>query len=276
MWLCKSKDTPDITPSHPTNRCSLSLHFRAEELLICLAGTLWKELCKSKKACSCYSSQWISMVTLLRNRNCDGFIMLFISSTWDVCTHRHDIIPLGAANRFVWPGSLYCVSLYTHALLPSPTPLVPKPDIKKGLPKNNMGNFLPSWELSPCWEDSTLLPPASYLPSLSLCVCSLPAEIWRGDNNSSGGWRGEFSGEVQVYFFLSASLIPSVVCQQSGWYRREEGQKCDSPANHSLPRRKKGKKGGWGWRAEGRKWCCRQREDMRGGERWKTADSESR
>lgn len=214
MWLCKSKDTPDITQSHPTDRCSLSLHFRAEERLICLTGTLWKELCKSKKACSCYSSQWISMVALLRNRNCDGFIMLFISSTWDVCTHRHDIIPLGAANRFVWPGSLYCVSLYTHALVPSPTPLVPKPDIKKGLPKNNMGNFLPSWELSPCWEDSTLLPPASYLPSLSLCVCSLPAEIWRGDNNSSGGWRGEFSGEVQVYFFLSASLIPSVVCQQ--------------------------------------------------------------
>lgn len=110
--------------------------------------------------------------------------------------------------------SIVSLSTLTHALLPSPTPLVPKPDIKKGLLKNNMGNFLPSWELFPCWEDSTLLPPASYLPSLSLCVCSLPAEIWRGDNNSSGGWRGEFSGEVQVYFFLSASLIPSVVCQQ--------------------------------------------------------------
>lgn len=208
-------------------------------------------------------------------------VMLFISSTWDVCTHRHDIIPLGAANRFVWPGSLYCVSLYTHALVPSPTPLVPKPDIKKGLPKNNMGNFLPSWELSPCWEDSTLLPPASYLPSLSLCVCSLPAEIWRGDNNSSGGWRGEFSGEVQVYFFLSASLIPSVVCQQRfGGQQQQQwviskggGTEVWLPSEPLSAKKEEGrKKGGWGWRAEGRKWCCRQREDMRGGERWKTAD----
>lgn len=58
---------------------------------------------------------------------------------------------------------------------------------------------------------SSLLPPTSPLYLYVSVACQ---QRFGGDNNSSGGWRGEFSGEVQVYFFLSASLIPSVVCQQ--------------------------------------------------------------
>ena len=60
-----------------------------------------------------------------------------------LCTQRHHIVPLGAANRFVWPGSLFCLSpslsLPSPAFLSSPTPVVPKPDIKKGLPKKQHG-----------------------------------------------------------------------------------------------------------------------------------------
>lgn len=56
-----------------------------------------------------------------------------------LCTQRHHIVPLGAANRFVWPGSLFCLfSLSLSPPLPSyplPTPwsqnLILKKDYRK-------------------------------------------------------------------------------------------------------------------------------------------------
>lgn len=126
---------------------------------------------------------------------CVSLIMLFISSTWDVCyVHTHHIVPLGAANRFVWPGSLFCLSpaLSLSPLPPPyPPPLVPKPDIKKGLLKNNMGNFLPPWETSPCWEDSQTS--LSLLPSLFISLYRSIAGQQRfgGVTTTVGGWWGE-------------------------------------------------------------------------------------
>lgn len=64
------------------------------------------------KAHSCYSLQWIPMV-LLRSKDilCESPNAIhFHHLRCVLCTHRHHIVPPGAANRFVWPGSLFCLS----------------------------------------------------------------------------------------------------------------------------------------------------------------------
>lgn len=123
-----------------------------------------------------FSFQWILMVLLsCKDILCESHNAIHFQHLRCVYVHTDTISsPLGAADRFVWPGSLFCVSpsfsLSPHScfLILSHSP-VPKPDIKKGLPKNNVGNFLPPWELSPCWENSQTS--LSRLPSQSISLC---------------------------------------------------------------------------------------------------------
>lgn len=143
--------------------------------------------------------------------------MLFISRTWVVCNvHTESTSPPPTP-----PGShqSFCLA-WTPLLSPSFSfsphscpltlchPLVPKPDIKKGLLKNNMGNFLPPRELSHCSE----IPP-SLLPSLSIQY-SQPVKIWRGNNNSRGMVRCRclgffYFGGGGLFQFISSSLSVS-------------------------------------------------------------------
>lgn len=157
--------------------------------------------------------------------------MLSISRTWAVCNVHTESTssPLGATNHFVWPGPLFLSPSFSFSPHSCPLtlchPLVPKPDIKKGLLKNNMGNFLPPRELSHCSEI-----PLSLLPSLSIQY-SLPVKIWRGNNNSRGMVRCRwvffffFFGGGAVYFFQSVCFTLSIVCQQRLGEQQQQQQR---------------------------------------------------
>lgn len=60
-----------------------------------------------------------------------------------LCTQRHHIVPLGAANRFVWPGSLFCLSSLSPLSL-SLSLLLSSP-------------LLPSYPLPPPWSQNLIL-----------------------------------------------------------------------------------------------------------------------
>lgn len=73
------------------------------------------------KACWCYSFSEYSTDILCKPHDAIHFQHLRCV----LCTHRHHIVPLGAANRFVWPGSLFCLSLcalLNSYPLPAPCP----------------------------------------------------------------------------------------------------------------------------------------------------------
>lgn len=80
-----------------------------------------------------------------------------------LCTHRRHIVPLGAANRVVWPGSLFCLplSLSLSPLLPSyplPHPLSQNLILKKDYQQT-------TWVIS-CHPEN--YPPVEKTPKLSL------------------------------------------------------------------------------------------------------------
>lgn len=164
---------------------------------------------------------------------------------------------------------LLSLFFFFSPLLPSyplpPTPLVPKPDIKKGLPKNNMGNFLSSWELYPCWENSQTSLLHSYLPSLYLSIaCQQRFGGVTATTTVGDGEVRRVGGGAEVYFFLGASFALSIVCQQrfggqqqqqGGLWRQEGGEtEVWLPSDRPSAEARKGKRGrsGW-WRAQGRK-----------------------
>lgn len=187
------------------------------------SGALWMELLhRSKKEGKRWGSQFffpLHRYYWVAKAHCPSLIMLFISSTsvvctiWCLCTHWHHIVPLGAANRFVWPGSPFCLSpslSLTPLLLAPPDRLVPKPDIKKGLLKNNVGNFLPPWELSPRCDDALSFPLTFPLHrSLSIAF----RQRFGGVTTTVGGWWGEdvFLGGRSL--FLSACATSLSLCR---------------------------------------------------------------
>lgn len=136
-----------------------------------------------------------------------------------LCTHRHHTTPLGAADRFVWPGSLFCLPSFSPSLslslllhpYPLTPPSVPKPDIKKGLLKT-------TWVIS-CRPENyppveTTPKPRSPPPYLFPSFLCQSVEIWRGHNNRGGMVKWGFKRGAEVYFFLSVDLTLPLVCQQ--------------------------------------------------------------
>lgn len=101
-----------------------------------------------------------------------------------LCTHRHHIVPLGAANRFVWPGSLFCLppSLSPQVLpsYPRPPPMSQNLILKKDYQKT-------TWVIScrpenyPPVEKTPKPLSTSYLPSLSPSI-----SLWAASRDLEG------------------------------------------------------------------------------------------
>ena len=182
---------------------------------MCLVGAevLWKELCKWSKrggeipekllnSLMLFVSVGTGGITGQRKTYCVSLIMLFISSTWDVlCTHRHHIVPLGAANHFVWPGSLFCLppslSLSPHfcLLILSRPPLSQNLILKKDYWKTTWviscrPESYPPVEKTPKPFSLSLSLSLSHLHSLSISLYLAIAcqQRFGGATTTVGGW----------------------------------------------------------------------------------------
>ena len=192
----KTRNTATISKKCSRNRTCSCLYFRQWFICLVRAEVLWKEVCKCSKKGGRNSWKTSKLIDVIH----------FCGHWWyywaekDILCESHNAIhfqhlrcvmytqtpyrPPGGRQSFclAWiPLLSPSFSLPLSPLLPPyplPAPLVPKPDIKKGLLKNNMGNFLPPWELSPRWEESqtslslslSLSLSPTYLPSLSLSI----------------------------------------------------------------------------------------------------------
>lgn len=198
---------------------------------------------------------------------CVSLIMLFISSTWDVCYVHTDtisspwelpIVLSGLDPSFV--SLLLSLSLSLPPLLPHtlPPPLSQNLILKKDYWKT-------TWVIS-CRPENyppvektpkTLSLPPTFPLYLSLSFYSLPVEIWRDDNNSRGMVRwGWFRGGGRSLFLsvcLSCSLhsLPAEIWRAAtttvGDFGREEGRETEMclPSDHlSAEAWKRGEKGG--------------------------------
>lgn len=125
-----------------------------------------------------------------------------------LCTHRHRIVPPGSRRSFclAWiPLLSLSFALFTllHSY-PLPPPRSQNLILKKDYRKT-------TWAIS-CRPEN--YPPVektrSPRPTLpSLPPCSLPAQIWRGDNSSSGGGGGSLVERYKsVSFCLPLSAHP--------------------------------------------------------------------